>query len=231
MKGYVSSIETLGLVDGPGVRVVIFLSGCPLRCLFCHNPETWKKQDGKEMTSEEVFQKIQRYQNYFGKEGGVTFSGGEPLLQEDFVLEIAKMCKNNNISTCLDTSGVGSYQKILPYIDLVLLDVKALEEKKYKEMTNHAIKDFLNFIDACERNKKRVWIRQVIVPSYNDQEKYIRELKDFLKKYTVIERIDLLPYHLLGVEKYQKLNLPYPLKNIPAMDPNKLEHLKNLLKT
>lgn len=229
MKGYISSIETLGLVDGPGVRVVIFLSGCPLRCLFCHNPETWKKQDGKEMSTEEVFQKIMRYRNYFGKEGGVTFSGGEPLLQEDFIVEIAKMCKKNNISTCLDTSGVGSYQKVFPYIDLILLDVKALEEEKYKEMTNHSIKDFLKFLNDCERNKKRVWIRQVIVPGINDQEQYILDLKTFLKKYTVIERIDLLPYHLLGIEKYQKLNLSYPLKNTPAMNFEKLEHLKSLL--
>lgn len=229
MKGYVSSIETLGLVDGPGIRTVLFLSGCPLRCVFCHNPETWKKKDGIEMTPEEAFQKIKRYKNYFGKEGGVTFSGGEPLLQEDFVLEIAKMCKNDGISTCLDTSGVGSYEKVLPYIDLILLDIKAIEESEYKKITNHSMEDFLHFIDTCEKQKKRVWIRQVIVPGINDQEKYIQKVKEFLKKYSIIERVDLLPYHLLGISKYQKLHLPYPLKGTPAMDKKRIEELKKWL--
>lgn len=229
-KGYISSIETMGLVDGPGIRIVFFLQGCPLRCLFCHNPETWSKVGGIEMTPREVVEKIKRYKNYFGEEGGVTFSGGEPLMQKEFLLETLKLCKQNNINTALDTSGVGvDYEEILKYTDLVIWDVKAYEKEAYKKMTGLDINLSLDFLHTCQRLNKKMWIRQVIVPGINDTKEYILGLKEFLKDLKNIEKKELLPYETLGVHKYEKLNIPYRLKGIEPMNIERCNELNKLL--
>src|SRR5699024_8432959 len=155
---------------------------CKLRCLFCHNPETWKQNEGLKITTDELIKRILKYKNYFGSEGGVTFSGGEPLLQTDFLLEILKKCKQFGVNTCLDTDGVRgtNNKKVLKYVDLVMMHIKAIEEDKYTIMTRQKIEDSINFLDLCQKLKKRLWIRQVIVPGINDNEEYVKNLKWFL---------------------------------------------------
>ena len=231
MKGNIHSIETMGLVDGPGIRIVIFMQGCLLRCLFCHNPETWSTDEQTIMSSDEVVNFVLKYKNYFGETGGVTFSGGEPLLQSEFLLDILKKCKQNNIHTCLDTAGAGGAlnEEVLKYVDLVLFDVKAIDAKAYRKMTGQDIEKSLEFLDLCQKMNKKLWIRQVIVPTINDNEEYILKLKEFLEPIKNIEKIELLPYHLLGVEKYKELNIKYRLDGIDAMDKGKCQTLYELL--
>lgn len=233
VKGSIDSVETMGLVDGPGIRYVVFLQGCKLRCLFCHNPETWKMEEKNTTTAEELIDKIKRYKNYFGKEGGVTFSGGDPLCQPEFLLECLKQCKQEGIHTCLDTSGVGCnkeiYPEILSYTDLVILDIKAVTPEAYKKMTGYPMKDFLEFLELCQKLEKKLWLRQVIVPGINDTEEYILELKKYIKNIKNVERVELLPYHLYGVEKYKKLGIPYRLDGVPAMKKEDLDKLNQIL--
>lgn len=216
----INSIETFGLVDGPGIRTVIFFNGCRLRCKFCHNPETWFKTPDN-MTSEELLQKIVRNKPYFERSGGgVTFSGGEPLLHRDFLLEICPLLKKENISIALDTSGVGigRYQEILELVDLVLFDVKYASPFGYKELTGLEIEESEKFIKELNQSKKSVWIRQVIVPGIHDNEEYLDKLNEYLRKIKNIERIEFLPFHHLGFEKYQKMGLTNPLENTAEMD-------------
>ncbi len=233
VKGSIDSVETMGLVDGPGIRYVVFLQGCKLRCLFCHNPETWKMEEKNMTTAEELIDKIKRYKNYFGKEGGVTFSGGDPLCQPEFLLECLKQCKQEGIHTCLDTSGVGCnkelYPEILSYTDLVILDIKAVTPEAYKKMTGYPMKDFSEFLELCQKLEKKLWLRQVIVPGINDTEEYILELKKYIKNIKNVERVELLPYHLYGVEKYKKLGIPYRLDGVPAMKKEDLDKLNQIL--
>lgn len=229
--GHLDSIETMGLVDGPGVRVVVFMQGCPLRCIFCHNPETWHINDNYTITPDELVKTILKYKNYFGDNGGVTFSGGEPLTQRDFLLETLKLCKKEKIHTCLDTSGVGkNYEELLPYVDLVIMDIKALEKDKYKKITGYNNIDIsLNFLDECQKQNKNMWLRQVIIPGVNDNEEYILSLKEFISKLKNIEKVELLPYHTYGVSKYKKLNIPYKLGDTKDMDIKKCQKLEKLL--
>ena len=229
--GYLDSIETMGLVDGPGVRVVVFLQGCPLRCIFCHNPETWKIDVKNPMSSIELVEQIKKYKNYFGKDGGVTFSGGEPLTQSSFLLETLKLCKNENINTCLDTSGVGNnYEEILEYTDLVIWDIKAIEKESYKKITGFKIEKSLEFLNYCQKINKKMWIRQVIVPGINDNEEYIMKLAKFIKPLHNIEKVELLPYHTDGVKKYEKMHIPYKLGNTKNMDIEICKNLEKLLR-
>lgn len=230
MKGHLDSIETLGLLDGPGIRVVVFLQGCPLRCLFCHNPETWFVNSKFEITPDELVRHIYKYRNYFGENGGVTFSGGEPLNQSEFLLETLKLCKKMGIHTCLDTSGVGeNLEEILKYTDLVIWDIKALDSSNYTKITGNKIEKSLEFLKICQKLDKKMWIRQVIVPGINDNIEYINKLKQFIKPLKNIEKIELLPYHTMGIEKYKKLNIPYKLENTPAMSKEKCNELYKVL--
>jgi len=230
MTGHIDSIETLGLVDGPGIRVVVFLQGCPLRCLFCHNPETWTLNDKFLITPDELVRHIYKYRNYFGIDGGVTFSGGEPLLQHDFLLECLKLCKKMGINTCLDTSGsCRGYEDILKYVDLVIWDVKALENDAYHRMTGQDISVSLDFLKYCQETGVKMWIRQVVVPGINDNVSYINKLKEFIRPLKNIEKVELLPYHLLGVSKYKQLGIPYKLEDVPAMDKAKCDELYKVL--
>ena len=229
MVGYINSIETMGLVDGPGIRFVVFMQGCYLRCLFCHNPETWKLNTGFKITSDELVKRILKYKNYYGKEGGVTFSGGEPLLQSDFLIDALKKCQENHIHTCLDTAGFGgtNNEEVLKYTDLVMMDIKAIEPDKYFKLVGQRIEQSLEFLKLCRKLNKRLWIRQVIVPGINDNEEYIRKLKEFLKDYDV-EKIEFLPYTTIGIPKYEKLKIPYRLNGVEAMDKLKCEELYKL---
>ena len=231
--GYINSIETMGLVDGSGIRFVVFMQGCTLRCLYCHNPETWTLKNGIEITPEELIEKIKRYKPYFEDNGGVTFSGGEPLLQPDFLIETMKLCKNNNIHICLDTAGVGTTkdEEVLKYTDLVILDVKATTEEDYKKITSIPIKRVENFVRLCNKMNKKMWLRQVIVPGINDDEESILKLKEYIKKIKNIEKVELIPYHTYGSDKYKKLGLIYPLEGVPAMAEEKLDKLRKILES
>lgn len=226
IKGSVNSIESFGLVDGPGVRCVVFLNGCKLRCKYCHNPEMWQMQE-KNYSVAELVQKILRYKPYFQNNGGVTFSGGEPLLQSEFLIEVMKLLKKENVHICLDTAGVGNgnYEEILKYTDLVLFDVKHTDVLKYKELTGFDNVESEMFLAEANRQNKPVWIRQVIIPGITDNDEYLNSLKDYLKKIKNIQRIDFLPYHKLGEEKYNELKIPYPFKDKIEMDKNKCEEL------
>ena len=230
-KGSINSIETFGLVDGPGIRTVIFLNGCKLRCKYCHNPETWNLKE-YNYTPEELVKIIVKNKPYFKNGGGVTFSGGEPLLQSNFLIEVSKLLKKENIHIALDTAGVGNgnYEEILKYIDLIIFDVKHITKEGYKDITNFEIDESLRFIDADNKLNKKFWIRQVIIPTINDNEEYLLSLKDFLKNINNIEKIEFLPYHKLGKEKYEQLNIPYPYENIKEMDSNKCDELLKQLK-
>lgn len=228
-SGSVDSIETLGLLDGPGIRTVVFLNGCKLRCKFCHNPEMFTKKENN-YTPEELVKKIIRNKPYFKNGGGVTFSGGEPLLQSEFIIKCSKLLKKENINIALDTAGVGNgdYKEILKYIDIILLDIKHTDKEGYKKITGREMNEINNFIKQLNDSNKKVWIRQVIVPDITDNEKYINSLVEYLKKIKNIEKIDFLPYHKLGREKYIKLGIPYPYENKKEMDKEKCKELYKL---
>lgn len=227
MKGAIDSIESFGLVDGPGIRTVVFLSGCKLRCKYCHNPEMWIK--GKEnYTVEELVQKILHNKPYFKRNsGGVTFSGGEPLLQIDFLLEVCKVLKKEGIHIALDTAGVGigKYDALLPFIDLVLLDIKHITKEGYLDLTGQSMDEFYRFVDSLNQSNTKVWIRQVIIPDVNDHIQYIEGLAEFLKQIKNIEKVEFLPYHKMGDEKYQRLGLTNPYLEKEAMDKEKCNEL------
>lgn len=232
MEGYIDSIETMGLVDGPGVRFVVFMQGCPLKCKFCHNPETWQVKNNKQTYSpQRLIDKILKYKPYFKNNGGVTFSGGEPLMQMDFLLECLKLCKKEGIHTCLDTAGsVPGYEKVLEYTDLILFDIKGTNKDNYKDMTNGNINNSLKFLETCQKMGKKLWIRVVIVPGINDTKKYVNELISFIKPLKNVEKIEFLPYHTLGVHKYDDLKLNYPLRGVSDMNKDKCEALESMLK-
>ncbi len=228
--GLIDSVEPMGLVDGPGIRFVVFMKKCKLRCLFCHNPETWNCNEGNSITTEELIKKIHKFHNYY-KDGGVTFSGGEPLLQKYFLIEMLKKCHMINLHTAIDTAGVGDgdYDEILKHTDLVILDIKAYKEEDYVKMTGQTMAEFNEFVKALNKNNNKLWLRQVIVPGINDTEEYILGLKEYIKRFKNVEKVELLPYHLYGVSKYEKLGIPYRLKEVPPMDMEKLDKLNSLL--
>ncbi len=230
IKGRIHSIETMGMVDGPGIRVVVFFQGCKLRCLYCHNPDTWSEKEGTEYSTEDLLKKIKRFKSYFqASNGGVTFSGGDPLRQPEFLLEVLKGCKEEGIHTCLDTSGVGfgDYDEILKYTDLVLYDVKHLTEEGYLDMTGSKIHETNKFIEAVKKADTKLWIRQVVVPGKTDSEAYMERLKKFVHSLKNVEKVELLPYHLLGVSKYENMKIKYRLDGVPAMDKDLCKKLKD----
>ena len=232
--GYIHSIETMGLVDGPGIRVVVFMQGCPLRCIFCHNPDTWLPEKNLEITTKDLVDRIRKFRPYFEDSGGgVTFSGGEPLFQSAFLADTLKLCKKAGINTCVDTSGTGYdkeyLEEIFKWTDLFLLDVKAIDPDDYLKITGKSQDEFNYFVKELNKHDKDIWIRQVIVPGINDNEQYILKLKEYLKEFKNVKRIDLLPYHTLGVPKYDKLGIPYKLKDVEALTNDKLEQLKKIL--
>lgn len=229
VKASIDSIETFGLVDGPGIRTVVFFNGCKLRCKYCHNPEMWTIKE-KNYTPEEVVKKVIRSKPYFNKNGGVTFSGGEPLLHDKFIIEMAKLLKKENIHIAIDTAGVGNgnYEELLKYIDLVILDIKHTRPKEYKEITGLEMKEIDNFINVINKENKDVWIRQVIIPGITDTEEYINSLVTYLSKIKNVKRVDFLPFHRLGREKYIALNIPYPYEDKNDMDKDKCDKLYEL---
>ena len=227
MQSSVNQVETFGLVDGPGIRTVIFLNGCKLRCLYCHNPEMWKMGDAN-YTTDELVAKIIRNKPYFKRNnGGVTFSGGEPLLQIDFLLDICKKLKEENIHIAIDTAGVGigKYDEILSLVDLVLFDIKHPNKDGYQKLTGMNMDESEKFIESLNKSGKPVWIRQVIVPGMMDNEEYLQNLANYLQKIKNIQKIELLPFHHLGFSKYEELNIDNPFKDVPEMDNKRCQEL------
>ena len=216
-KGYIHSVITGGTVDGPGIRYVIFMQMCPLRCKFCHNPDTWQLQEDRQKSVEEILFDIKKYKNFFTlSNGGVTVSGGEPLLQAKFVLNLFKHLKKENIHTAIDTCGYINIDEtileLFQYTDLFLFDIKHLNNEKHIELTGKDNKRIKNFLDELKRNNKNVWIRQVLIPNLTMDAEYINELIVYLDGYkTIIEKIELLPYHEMGKEKWEKLGMKYDL--------------------
>ena len=223
----IHSIESMGLVDGPGIRVVVFMQGCRLRCRFCHNPDTWDLLGGRQMSPQELLKMLLRYRPYFERSGGgVTFSGGEPLMQPQFLEEMLFLCKEAGIHTCLDTAGcgMGNYEAILKNTDLILYDVKEITSEKYQRMTGQSWDETNRFLKAVQKSGTPVWVRHVVVPGLTDSPEHLKALRQFiLERVPNVKQVELLPYHLLGVSKYETMGIPYSLKGVPAMDPNVLE--------
>ncbi len=225
--GYIHSIESMGLVDGPGVRSVVFMQGCKLRCLYCHNPDTWQITSDKAIveTPNSLFEKILRFKPYFGKNGGVTFSGGEPLLQAEFLKEVIPLFNEAEISVCIDTSGF--YEGDVSFLqtsDLILFDIKHYLPRNYKEITGREIDASLRVLSQIQKMSIPLWIRHVVVPGLTDNEEDMIGLFEYLKGVKNIQKIELLPYHTLGVHKYKSLGIPYPLEGV---NPITKENIKN----
>ncbi len=234
IRGSVDSFETFGLVDGPGIRTVVFLNSCSLRCKFCHNPEMWLLGD-KTTTVSEVVNKVLRSKPYFKNGGGVTFSGGEPLMQQEFVLECAKELKKNDIHIALDTAGIceNFNNELLKYVDLVLLDIKHITNEGYIDVTQRDyLERFMMFVDELNKSNVDVWIRQVVVPGIHDNEEYMHELASFIKKNIKnVKKVEFLPFHRMGREKYIKLNIPYPYEDKDDMNKDKCDQLYEIFKS
>ena len=238
MTGHIHSFESFGTVDGPGIRFVVFLQGCPLRCQYCHNPDTWKS-GGKEYTTEAIMAQALRYKNYFGDKGGVTVTGGEPLLQIDFVTELFTMFKAKGIHTCVDTSGitfrsdveesVQKHKKLLEVADLFLLDIKHIDEDACVKLTGQSNKNTLSFARFLSDNGKSMWIRQVLVPGITDAEETLVKTRAFIDTLATVEKVEVLPYHTMGESKYENLGLDYPLKGVQAPSKERVAYAKKIL--
>lgn len=226
-QGLIHSIESMGLVDGPGIRSVVFLQGCGLRCLYCHNPDTWDREGDKalKLTPRALVDRLLRFRPYYGQDGGVTFSGGEPLLQPEFLTQCLALCREEGLNTCLDTAGcgLGDYETILSLTDLVLLDIKHYTPQGYQEITGQPMDRFNAFLAAAQQKGTPLWLRHVVVPGLTDGEEHLAGLADYVAGLKHVQRVELLPYHTLGVHKYQVMGLPYPLEGTPPMEGARLE--------
>lgn len=240
VQGYVHSLESFGSVDGPGVRYVIFLAGCAMRCQFCHNPDTWNMQTGTPYTADALLEKAMRYRSYWGENGGITVSGGEPLLQIDFLIELFRKAKEQGIHTTLDTSGnpftreepfFGKFQELMKYTDLFLLDIKQIDDEQHKILTGCTNQNILDLARYLSDEKKSVWIRHVLVPQRSDNDEYLDRLRAFLDTLQNVERVEVLPYHTLGVYKWKELGLSYPLEGIDPPTKERIENAKEKLRT
>ena len=217
LTGNIHSIESMGLVDGPGIRAVVFLQGCALRCRYCHNPDTWAHEGGTQMTPQELVNKLVRFKTYYeASGGGVTFSGGEPLRQPEFLKECLRLCKEQGIHTCIDTAGVGfgDYGEILQYTDLVLYDVKHFTPDGYREVTGCEKGETDRFLAAVQQAGIPLWVRHVVVPGLTDGDDHIRALGAYIKTIPNVQKAELLGYHLLGRDKYHKMGIPYSLEDV-----------------
>ncbi|MDD5454096.1 MAG: pyruvate formate-lyase-activating protein [Candidatus Ratteibacteria bacterium] len=232
MKGYIHSIETLGALDGPGLRVVIFFQGCPMRCKYCQNPDTWHMKDGTSTDIKTLFKKIENYRPYFGAKGGVTISGGEPFMQAEFLLNLLKELKKRKIKTAVDTCGhylSPSVKECLEYTDLIILDIKQATDAKHKKLTEKSLSNVLKFLNYCCSQKKKLWIRQVIIPGINDTRKDIEKLVSLVKNCKSVRKIELLPFHSMGEWKWKKLGRRYPMKGKKEPTPERIRKLQSII--
>lgn len=235
MKGYIHSTESFGTVDGPGVRFVVFFQGCPLRCLYCHNPDTWEFGKGREVTVKALLDEYDSYKEFL-KSGGITATGGEPLAQPEFLAELFKSAKEKSIHTCLDTSGatfnLNSHEKIdevIKYTDLVMLDIKHIDNSVHQKLTGHGNENILAFAEYLREKKIPLWVRHVVVPNITDNEDELFRLGEYLSTLSNLKALDVLPYHDMGKVKYQNLGIDYPLADTPPLDKNGAVKAKNVI--
>lgn len=226
MKGYIHSLETFGTVDGPGVRFVVFFQGCPMRCLYCHNPDTWNLKDGTLTETDEIIEKFERNRAFYTT-GGITATGGEPLLQMDFLTELFEKAKEKKIHTCLDTSGIlfeseneekkEQFLRLIKATDLVMLDIKHMFDNEHQKLTGHSNQNVFAFAKFLEEQNVSVWIRHVAVPEITDKKEELEALGTYLAELSNVEKLEILPYHALAVPKYENLGMDYPLKGTPQL--------------
>ncbi|MCQ2417621.1 MAG: pyruvate formate-lyase-activating protein [Oscillospiraceae bacterium] len=235
MEGYIHSTESFGTVDGPGVRFVIFFQGCPMRCLYCHNPDTWPVGRGKKASAEELLDAYERNKEFY-KNGGITCTGGEPMMQMEFLTALFREAKKRSIHTCLDTSGIvfgsvglSEIDALLSVTDMVMLDIKHIDQKKHIALTGHSNERILAFArHICESNTD-LWIRHVLVPKWTDDRESLEQLGCFLSELKTLKGLDILPYHNMGIEKYKQLNLPYPLEDIEPASMDMAENARKII--
>ena len=239
MTGRVHSIESFGLVDGPGVRSVVFLQGCNLRCWYCHNPDTWVKTGGMEWEAKELFQKLYRFKPYWKNKGGITVSGGEAMLQMEFVTDLFSIAKEHDIHTALDTSGgpfrtdldyLEAFQKLMDVTDLFILDMKEMNPEQHKALTGQDNRNILALARYLSAHKKPMWIRHVLVPGLTDSRESLEALYDFLRELKSVERVEILPYHTMGIHKWEALGIPYSLKNILPPSEEEVRRAEEILR-
>ncbi len=229
VMGKVHSLESFGAADGPGLRYVVFLQGCHMRCKYCHNPETWSLEGGEEWSAKDLFDKVYRYKNYWKNGGGITVSGGEPLLQIDFLIEFFKLAKAKGVHTTIDTAGnpftmeepfISKFNELMEVTDLFMLDIKEMDEAKHKELTKWTNSNIIAMAKYLSDNGKAMWIRHVLVPDLTDGEKELNELKALIDELKTVEKVEILPYHTLGLFKWENIGVDYPLKESvpPTLD-------------
>lgn len=232
----IHSFESFGTVDGPGIRFVVFVQGCPMRCRYCHNPDTWDAGGGQEFSAEEVAREALKYKSYFTGGGGVTVSGGEPLLQIDFLIELFSILKKKGIHTCADTSGIcfdeadPRYDRLLALTDLFLLDVKHIDDVAHRFLTGRSNQKPLAFARYLSEHGKRMWVRHVLVPGLTDDDRALTGLREFLDTLATVDRVEVLPYHTMGVQKYRALGGYYPLEGVQPPSPERVENAKRILR-
>ncbi len=240
IKGKIHSVESFGSVDGPGVRYIVFLQGCHMRCKYCHNPETWAMEGGEELTAKEVFDKAYRYRNYWKKNGGITVSGGEALLQIDFVIALFKLAKEKGVHTTLDTSGnpftreepfFSKFNELMKVTDLFMLDIKQIDDEKHKKLTGWTNSNILDLAQYLSDNGKAMWIRHVLVPGITTDDADLEKLRDFVGSLKTVERLETLPYHTLGVFKWENLGIPYELGDVMPPTKEEIAHAEEILHT
>lgn len=235
MEGYVHSTESCGTVDGPGLRFVVFMQGCPLRCKYCHNPDTWKLNTGPKMTIEEIVKQYDHKKDFY-KKGGITITGGEPLMQIEFVTALFKECKKKNIHTCLDTSGItyndnehSKIDELMAYTDLVMLDIKHIDANGHLELTGHKNDNILAFAKYLDEKKIPVWIRHVVVPTITQNDEYLYRLGEFIGTLHNVKALDVLPYHTMGKAKYEELKMEYPLDGIEPLEKSEAVRAREMI--
>lgn len=238
LLGRIHSVETFGLVDGPGVRYVLFLQGCAMRCQYCHNPETWACGVGEEQTPSQALQKALRYKPYWKNNGGLTVSGGEPLLQAEFTAELFRLAKAKGVHTALDTAGQpyteaepwhSTFERLMQNTDLVILDLKAFDGELHRRLTGHDPASIQAMARWLSDHGKALWIRHVLVPGLTDGEEDLRQMSEFIHSLATVRRVEVLPYHTLGVYKWEKLGVPYPLQDVPTPDDRAVRRAEELL--
>ena len=238
IQGNIHLIESFGSVDGPGIRFLIFLKGCPFRCRFCHNPDTWALPQGEMRTADDLIEQALRYQSYWGKKGGITVSGGEPLVQIDFLIDLCKKAKAKGIHTTIDTSAAlftregvffDKFNELMKYVDLVLLDIKHIDPEKHEWLTGKSNNMVLDCAQYLSEIGKPVWIRHVLVPRVNDSNDYLVALRQFIDTLHNVERVEVLPYHTLGLFKWEELGIEYGLKGVEPPTPESVAHAEEIL--